>query len=404
MIFHKPAGLLAFYTSAALWNTCMGIFQVLLPLYALSLGFSILKISSIIAVPVLAEFVIRFLGSALSDRFGERRILQGCYLLMAASAAMLLVAKNYPQLLLAQTIAYFSRGIFWISVQSLASQLPGSNVGKKLGKLSACNYGGNLIGLSLGGVAAALLGYHNGFLLLMGLALACALLGLALPYVEAKPSGRTIWDITLRMGRLLRYRHVWFAISISYAAALPPTLTQSIYPLYLAHLDYAAQWIGVVLSFRAMGAVLVGLTLGSLITLAWQRGIYALGMVALGVFLVGSGLSEEPLFLGLCIAALGAAGVIMDLLCQVQASEWSRASDRSVAMASMGLGWNLCPFLTPILVGWLAEALGFQLAFLATGSFFLLVAAGTQLWHRLLVSASPDIMEATRSPDLASRY
>ncbi len=403
MSLHNPGyNLLAFYTSAALWNVCMGTLQVLVPLYALSLGFSVLKISSIIAVPVLAEFVIRFLGSALSDRFGERRILQGCYLLMAASAAMLLLAKNYPQLLSAQTIAYFSRGVFWISVQSLASQLPGSNVGKKLGRLSACNYGGNLIGLSLGGVAAALLGYHNGFLLLTGLALVCTLLGLALPYVEAKPSGRTIRDITLRMGRLLRYRHIWFAISISYAAALPPTLTQSIYPLYLAHLDYAEQWIGVVLSFRAMGAVLVGLTLGSLITLARQRGIYALGMASLGLFVVGSGLAENPLFLGPCIAALGAAGVIMDLLCQVQASEWSRAHDRSVAMASMGLGWNLCPFLTPMLVGWLAEVFGFRLAFLATGGFFLLMAAGTQLWHRLLMSAGP--VEATRSPDLASRY
>lgn len=399
----QATSLLAFYTSAALWNVCMGMLQVLLPLYALSLGFSVLKISSIIAVPVLAEFVIRFLGSALSDRFGERRILQGCYLLLAVSAAMLLLATDYPRLLLAQTIAYFSRGVFWISVQSLASQLPGSNVGKKLGRLSASNYGGNLIGLSLGGVVAALLGYHHGFLLLMGLTLVCTLLGLALPHVEAKPSGRTIWDITLRMGRLLRYRHIWFAVSISYAAALPPTLTQSIYPLYLAHLNYAEQWIGVVLSFRPMGAVLVGLALGSLIILARQRGIYALGMASLGLFLVGSALVENPLFLGFCIAALGAAGVIMDLLCQVQASEWSRAHDRSVAMASMGLGWNLCPFLTPILVGWLAEVSGFRLAFLATGGFFLLMAAGTQLWYRLLMPADSDIIEATRSPDLASR-
>lgn len=401
---HKLAnGLLAFYISAALWNLGMGMFQVLLPLYALSLGLSVLKISSIIALPVLAEMVIRFIGSALSDRFGERRVLQGCYLLMVLSGLALFFAENYLQLLVAQAVAYFSRGIFWTSVQSLASQLPGSSISKRLGRLSACNYGGNLIGLSLGGIFVASLGYQKSILFMTAITLVCVLLGVALPHVEAKPSGRTVWDITLGIGRFLGYRQIWLAISISYAAALPPTLTQSIYPLYLAHLNYEEQWIGVILSLRPLGAVVVGIALASLITLTWQRGIYALGMAALGLCLVGSGLVEKPFFLGFCISALGASGVLMDLLCQVQASEWSRARDRSVAMASMGLGWAFSPFLTPLLVGWLAEVLSFQFAFLAAGTFFLLMAAGTQVWYRLLLPEGLDSIRASESADLASR-
>lgn len=385
MILHKPGtSLLAFYTSAALWNLCMGMLQVLLPLYALSLGFSILKISSIVALPVLAEIVIRLLSSAFSDRFGERRIIQGCYLLMVMSGLMLLTAKSYGELLLAQTVAYFSRSTFWISVQSLASQLPGSSLGKRLGQLLAYNYAGNLLGLSLGGVLAALFGYPHSFLVLTALAITCSLLGLALPQVEPKPSGRTVWEITQGIGRFLRYRQIWLAISVSYAAALPPSLTQSIYPLYLAYLNYAEQWIGVTVSFRALGPILTGLMLGSLITPARQIGIYAVGMAGLGVCLVSSGLTEQAFFIALSIAGLGAAGGVMDLLYQVQASEFSRAGDRSVTMASMGLGWNLSPFVTPILLGWLAEVQGFQFAFLAAGAVFLLIAAGTRLWHRLL--------------------
>ena len=77
----------------------------------------------------------------------------------------------------------------------------------------------------------------------------------------------------------------------------------------------------------------------------------------------------------------------MDLLYQVQAAEFSRVGDRSVAMASTGLGWILCPFITPMIVGWLAQVQGFRLAFLAAGLFFLLMAAGTHLWHRLLLPA-----------------
>jgi MFS family permease len=84
------------------------------------------------------------------------------------------------------------------------------------------------------------------------------------------------------------------------------------------------------------------------------------------------------------IAALGAAGGFMDLLYQVQATEFSQAGDRSVAMASSGLGWILCPLITPMVTGCLAQNYGFQIAFSAAGSFFFLMAAGTRLWHRVL--------------------
>jgi len=139
----------ALYASAALWNLSMGMFQVLIPLYALSLGFSIVKIGTIVALPVLGEVVARFAGSALSDRFGEARILQGCYLLMALSGLALLGADSYLHLLGAQTLANCSRSIFWSSVQSLASQLPGASMGKKLGLVTGSTTRGPWLGLTL---------------------------------------------------------------------------------------------------------------------------------------------------------------------------------------------------------------------------------------------------------------
>ncbi|MBI4490534.1 MAG: MFS transporter [Deltaproteobacteria bacterium] len=379
-----PTGLLAFYISAAFWNVCMGMVQVLLPLYAFSLGFSVLKISSIISLAVLAEFLIRFLGSALSDRFGERRTLQGCYFLLFMAALVLLSAGSYIQLLLAQAIANFSRSNFWISVQSLASQLPGLSIGKRLGRLSACNNCGNLIGLSLGGILAALLGYHRAFLLLAVTALVCILFGLMLPNVDPKPAGRTIWEITRGIGRFLGYRRTWLAISVSYAAALPAALAQSIYPIYFSTLEYGEQWIGVTISVRSLTPVLIGLMFGALITTSIQKRIFALGMAGLGFSLMVSGLTEKIFLNALGIAVLGAAGAVLDLLYQVQASEWSASGDRSAAMASTGLGWLICPFSAPIIVGWLVEGQGFRFAFLVAGVFFLLVAAGTRLWHRLV--------------------
>ncbi|MBI4529551.1 MAG: MFS transporter [Deltaproteobacteria bacterium] len=379
--------LLSYYSSAALWNLCMGMVQVLLPLYANALGFSILKISSLIALPALAEIGVRFLGSAYSDRFGERRVLQACFWLMFVSGVVLVAAESYSLLFVAQTLANFSRSNFWIAIQSLGSQLPGANVGKRLGRLSACNYGGNLIGLSLGGVLAALVGYPKAFLLLSAAAFVCILLGLALPDVASKPGGRTVWAITRGIGQFLSYRPIWLIISVSYAAALPSSLTQSIYPVYFAQMQYGEQWIGAAISVRSLAPILMGLALGSMIAIKRQREIYAVGMAGLGISLICSGLAESLSLGALLIALLGASGAVMDLLYQVQASEWSQPRDRSVAMATAGLGWVVCPFSAPLIVGWLAEAHGFGIAFMASGVFFLLASLGTRLWHRLLAPA-----------------
>ncbi|MGH7769843.1 MAG: MFS transporter, partial [Candidatus Binatia bacterium] len=355
--------LAALYLSGSLWNVCMGMLQILVPLYALSLGFSIVKTSSLVSLPVLVELVVRFGGSALSDRFGERRVLQICFLLMACAATTLLLADVYIHLALAQALAFCSRSLFWTSIQSLGSQLPGADLGKKLGRLYAWNCGGGLVGLSLGGAVLALLGFGTAFMLLTAAAVICMLLSLLFPRVEPKPSGRSFWTITQGIGRFLSYRHIWLGITVSFAAALPATVGQSLYPLYLAFLQYEEQWIGLLISFRVLGPVMIGLMLASFIAISRQKGIYALGMAGLGLFLIATGSVHNPIALAFVIVGLGASGGFMDLLYQVQATEFSKAGDRSVAMASSGLGWILCPLITPMAVGWLAQNYGFQLAF-----------------------------------------
>jgi len=383
--------LAALYLSGALWNICMGMLQVLVPLYALSLGFSIVKISSLVSLPVLVELVVRFGGSALSDRFGERRVLQICFILMAFAATTLLIADGYIHLALAQALAFCSRSLFWTSIQSLGSQLPGTDLGKKLGRLYAWNCGGGLVGLGLGGATLALVGFETAFVLLTAAAIVCMLLSLLFPRVGPKPTGRSFWTITQGIGRFLSYRQIWLGISVSFAAALPATVGQSLYPLYLAFLEYEEQWIGLLISFRVLGPVVIGLLLASFIAISRQKGIYALGMAGLGLFLIATGWVQNPVGLAFVIVGLGASGGFMDLLYQVQATEFSKAGDRSVAMASSGLGWILCPLVTPMAVGWLAQNYGFQLAFFAAGLFFISIAAGTHLWHRLLspVEAAP---------------
>ncbi|HEX9879228.1 MAG TPA: MFS transporter [Candidatus Binatia bacterium] len=387
-VSRQASSLLVLFGSASLWNICIGMNHVVIPLYAHFLGFSILKVSSVVSLPVLATFFVRFVGGALSDRFGERKVLQACYLLNTLSALVLLQAAGFVSLFVAVAISNVSRSFFWTPAQSMASQLPGLSSGKSLGRLSACNAAGNFVGVALGGALVAISGYAGTFIFLLGATLTSSVLGFFLPAVEEKPRGRSVWKILVGIGDHLRRGRTWFTITASFAAGLTPALCQSIYPVYLAELHYGAQWIGATLSVRGLGPVISGLLLAAWITPSRQLAMYAAGMAGLGIFLIGSGLVENLFLLALCIVALGTGSGLMDVWYQVEATNLSTAHDRSVAMASMGMGWNFSYIVMPLVAGWIADAQGVQFSLWAMGGFFLVVAAGTRVWHRLLAPAT----------------
>ncbi len=372
------------FLGALLWNMCNGMLFVLTPLFGVTLGLSVLDIGSLIGLPYLVTIVMRFVGGAFADRYGEHRMLQACYSINVLAAVALCMASGFFSLMLSSALANLSRSVFWVPAQSMASQLSRRNPGKMLGQLSAANYTGQLLGLALGGILAGWLGYATTFVLV---ALACVLgmlLGFALPPIRSKPEGRTVWRVTVGMSRRLMERRTWLLLTSSCAAAVPFGITQSVYPVYMSGLSFPEGWISVVIAVRSIGPVVIGLALGSEITIARERVFYAVSMGGLGLCILATAWSEGLLALGLCITGLGMAGGVADLLNQVQAVDLSRASDRSAVMAATGLGWNMAPMALPLLLGWAADAWGFGVMFLATGCFFLLVAVCTPLVYRTL--------------------
>lgn len=195
-----------------------------------------------------------------------------------------------------------------------------------------------------------------------------------------------MWQTTVGMSRRLIERRTWLLLTSSCAAAVPFGITQSIYPVYMSGLSFPEGWISVVIAVRSIGPVVIGLALGSEITIQREKVFYAVSMGGLGICILASAWTGGWLLLGLCIAGLGMAGGVADLLNQVQAVDLSRASDRSAVMAATGLGWNVAPMALPLLLGWAADAWGFEAMFLAAGCFFLLIAVGTPLVYRMLDS------------------
>jgi len=64
------------FLGALLWNMCNGMLFVLTPLFGVTLGFSVLDIGSLVGLPYLVTIVMRFVGGAFADRYGEHRMLQ----------------------------------------------------------------------------------------------------------------------------------------------------------------------------------------------------------------------------------------------------------------------------------------------------------------------------------------
>ena len=374
------------FLGALLWNMCNGMLFVLTPLFGVSLGLSVLDIGSLIGLPYLLTIIMRFVGGAFADRYGEHRMLQACYSLNVLAAGALCLAGGFFSLMLSSALANLSRSMFWVPAQSMASQLSRRNPGKMLGQLSAANYIGQLLGLALGGILAGWLGYGPTFVVVTAACVIGMLLGFALPPIRLIPGGRTVWQITVGMSRRLIERRTWLLLTSSCAAAVPFGITQSIYPVYMSGLNFPEGWISVVIAVRSIGPVVIGLALGSEITIQREKVFYAVSMGGLGICILASAWTGGWLLLGLCIAGLGMAGGVADLLNQVQAVDLSRASDRSAVMAATGLGWNVAPMALPLLLGWAADVWGFGVMFLAAGCFFLLVAAATPLVYRLLDS------------------
>ena len=372
------------FLGAFLWNMCNGMLFVLTPLFGVSLGLSVLDIGSLVGLPYLMTIVMRFVGGAFADRYGEHRMLQVCYSLNVLAAAGLYMAGGFFSLMLSSALANLSRSMFWVPAQSMASQLSSRDPGKMLGQLSAANYTGQLLGLALGGILAGWLGYGTTFILVAsGIHRQHAARICAPPDPVETRRPHRVADHREDEPAVGRAAH-WLLISSSCAAAVPLGITQSIYPVYMSDLSFSAGWISVVIAVRSLGPVVIGLALGSDITIEREKLFYALSMGGLGLCILASAWTGGWLLLGLCITGLGMAGGIADLLNQVQAVDLSRASDRSAVMASTGLGWNMAPMALPLLLGWAADVWGFGAMFLATGCFFLLIAMATPLVYRVL--------------------
>lgn len=346
--------------------------MLVVPLYAHHLQMSGTQIGVLLGFPVIVQILFSLAGGALTDRIGGRAMQLFAFATMTAAGLVFSAAQSFVPLLLGQFLLVISRAIYWPASQTIASSLPGGH-GLQLGRLSAITNIGQISGTATAGVLLAQWSFAVAFMTFAVMSAVAFLLGLRSPVgkrIESHHKG----GFFVHFGPLLRQRMVYFSILCAYMAASPITLSQSFYPILLVDFGFPSEAAGGLLSLRAVGAVLASVLIARYLK---STARHALPFAA--VLSVAASIGLIPLFPGSALVAafLLSAGIgsgIMTIYYQVLMSEISTGANRGSAMALGGLGWGLSHLTTPLVMGFLVDAVGIANAFHMWGAFALLIA------------------------------
>ena len=362
---------LRLFSSVFLWNFGLGVSHIVVPLYASHLGFSLVVIGSLFALPVLLQFALGLLSGAATDRWGGRATL----LLACASpligGLIFSAADSLMMMLLGQIAISVGRGVFWPASQSIASVLEGER-SVQMGRLNASVSVGQITGTAGAGILLAATDFSTVFLTFTGLNLLALFICMMLPDSQ-KQSGPHKGGMFSSFVPLLKTRRIYYALICAYICAQPVSLGQSFLPLLFEHAGFPPDEIGPILSLRAVGATFAALMLARVIGSGRGPILAALGACVIGIGLIVTAQVEGPQVVIVAMSFIGVAAGLLLLFYQLLVTEISHGGNRGTALAIAGSGWSLSHLSAPFIVGSIAESVGLEQAFVYWGGFLVLL-------------------------------
>ena len=143
---------------------------------------------------------------------------------------------------------------------------------------------------------------------------------------------------------------------------------------------YASQELGMTTALIGLGLTLYfGAGIGAKAMMGYlynrwgARTALAVPLIASGVFAIGIGISQAPVFLLICLVISGITGPISPIILTA-ASDFA---DRKTLASSVGFIYTCygLGFLSPVMGGWLAEAFGLSMPFFLAALFIWAAAA-----------------------------
>jgi MFS family permease len=360
--------------------------QLLVPLYALHLGYPGLIIGILAALPSVTSVALRLTFGRLSDYHGETKILRigGLFYLAAAAGLLLSTSLGLAAFVGAQLLQGVGRAIFWTVGQSYVTKLPLKR-GQHLSLFNGATNVGMLLGTSGAGVFAVTLGYRGAFVVVIGLVLLYLTLTRLLASLSTPSDQEAAGRPTAPEASLdFNLGPLWLAAACSFVTGGTMALAGSFYPVYLSRMHYGEQSISLLVMLLAAG--MLGISFVSHVFAAAAARLDRLAVI----FIVATGLGFAivpalrgwlPLTALFLATGFGAGGC--NLIYQLYVQQHSAWNTRGTAMASVGLFGNLAFLVLPTTIGVALKWVSLERALAAAGLFVVILGAAVGLHLKL---------------------
>ncbi|WP_284988340.1 MFS transporter [Arthrobacter sp. efr-133-TYG-120] len=357
-----------------------GLVAPVLPQFATTFDVGATAAAVIVSIFAFMRLVFAPAGGALMGRFGERPVYIAGLLIVAASTAACAFAQNYWQLLVFRGLGGAGSVMFTVAAMGLLIRLaPPESRGRVSGAYASAFLIGSVLGPVVGGLLA-------GFGLRVPFLAYAAALVLAALVVRTQLTGRSrgatqggaagpamrmkeaLGDSAYRAALLSSFSNGWATFGVRMATV----------PLFavvvLAGGSASAGWA---LAVFAGGNALALTFSGRMADSFGRKPMMLLGLIVTGLATATIGLTGNlPAF----FAASAAAGFGSGLLNPAQQAAVGdiigRGRSGGKVLAAFQMASDAGAIVGPVLVGLVADGLGYGWAFGATGGILLLAAVG----------------------------
>ncbi len=374
------------YSSSLFFNIASSVSIILIPLYALHLGYDPLQIGTLISSAGIFHVLLRIFGGMLSDYFEERPILWTSYTVFLAGTLILGMTESFWSIFFAQLIMGAARSFYWTASQSYSTRINERQASGIIAKLTSVTSAGQVLGFFLGGVIAALLGYQLSFFTCAAISFIALVLSVIMPKLPRKTKKRKPADIFKPIPAVLRVRPLYLAGMLAFVAALPISLVNSFYPVYFQEIGFNETVTGSLNSLRPVGAIVIGMIFGRFFSKASKKILFTVGMCGTGLLILFTPLMEDAWILSPLMLFIGITAGVSQILYQTIVTEYSKPERRGISLALSGTAFSFSILIVPLLFGWLVKMHDLATAFTVIGSALVFVSMFTPLFFHYLIA------------------
>ena len=371
------------YTNGLVYGFGMGASTILFPLYAIDLDIRLSGQGIIVAAPGVIMILLRLVGGAVSDRFGERLVMRFSFATLAAASAIAAFSASMAPLIVAQFFNGASRSVYWSAAQSYLSRSAPGAAGKVMGRQLAFESGGGIIGGIVAGVTAESYGYPEAFLMTAVVAVAGFGVTSSLPALARKDQARSFAASLAPAKTMLFRRTLLHAHLVAFMSAAYVGLVMGLFVAFFRDVGYTEGGTALVIRLNSIGVSALAFFFGMVLARLGSNRTGMLGITLTGLLAAGIGLTGDvPIVPVVFMTLTGMTFGGLRALYPTLAADNSEPNQRALALSVVGLYWAIGIFVSPLIFGFIADATDIATSIYIFSAFTIIVGLLSPILYR----------------------